>query len=257
MDLGIKGAWYVVTGSTSGLGKAIASRLIGEGATVVLNGRNEENLLALHQSFPSQTVMLPGDITTDAVISTLVRLVQDKPLKGIVLNASGPPAGSFFETDIYDWDKAYENLLRWKVKLIREVVEPLLLNKDGRILFVESVSVRQPVASLVLSNSLRMAVVGFAKTLALELASQGITVNVLAPGYHATPAMERLYQHKAMLLGISPDEAKADYINESKTGHLGDPDDFASLAAWLLSPHGRYVTGQTIVVDGGLSVGHD
>ena len=100
-----------------------------------------------------------------------------------------------------------------------------------------------------------MAVVGFVKTLSQEVAHQGITLNILAPGYHATPAMERLFANKSLLLGISPEDARKEFEKETKVGHLGDPEDFASLAVWILSSHSRFITGQTISVDGGLIKG--
>jgi 3-oxoacyl-[acyl-carrier protein] reductase len=252
MDLNLKGALFVVTGSTSGFGKAIAEQLIDEGAHVIINARGEEKLEALHQKYPDKTTILAGDITTDAVISDLIRKVHGKKLHGIVINAGGPPAKSFIHTEITDWDNAYEKLLRWKVKLTQELLEKFQEQGYGRILFIESAAVKQPIENLILSNSLRMAVVGFAKTLSQEVAHQGITCNILAPGYHATPAMERLFANKSLLLGISSDEAKKEFEKETKVGHLGDPEDFGSLAVWLLSPHSRFITGQTISVDGGL-----
>jgi 3-oxoacyl-[acyl-carrier protein] reductase len=252
MDLNLKGALFVVTGSTSGFGKAIAEQLINEGAHVIINARGEEKLEALHQKYPDVTTILAGDITTDAVISDLIRKVHGKKLHGIVINAGGPPAKSFIHTEISDWDNAYEKLLRWKVKLTQELLEKFQEQGYGRILFIESAAVKQPIENLILSNSLRMAVVGFAKTLSQEVAHQGITCNILAPGYHATPAMERLFANKSLLLGISSDEAKKEFEKETKVGHLGDPEDFGSLAVWLLSPHSRFITGQTISVDGGL-----
>ena len=252
MDLNLKGALFVVTGSTSGFGKAIAEQLINEGAHVIINARGEEKLEALHQKYPDKTTILAGDITTDAVISDLIRKVHGKKLHGIVINAGGPPAKSFINTEITDWDNAYEKLLRWKVKLTQELLEKFQEQEYGRILFIESAAVKQPIENLILSNSLRMAVVGFAKTLSQEVAHQGITCNILAPGYHATPAMERLFANKSLLLGISSDEAKKEFEKETQVGHLGDPEDFGSLAVWLLSPHSRFITGQTISIDGGL-----
>ncbi len=255
MDLNLNGALFVVTGSTSGFGKAIAEQLINEGAHVIINARGEEKLEALHQKYPDKTTILAGDITTDAVISDLIRKVHGKKLHGIVINAGGPPAKSFINTEITDWDNAYEKLLRWKVKLTQELLEKFQEQEYGRILFIESAAVKQPIENLILSNSLRMAVVGFAKTLSQEVAHQGITCNILAPGYHATPAMERLFANKSLLLGISSDDAKKEFEKETKVGHLGDPEDFGSLAVWLLSPHSRFITGQTISIDGGLVKG--
>lgn len=255
MDLRLKGALFVVTGSTSGFGKAIAEQLIGEGAHVIINARGEEKLEALHRKYPENTEMLPGDITSDAVISDLIRKVYGKKLHGIVINAGGPPAKSFINTEITDWDNAYNQILRWKVKLTQELLEKFQEQGYGRILYIESAAVKQPVENLILSNSLRMAVVGFVKTLSQEVAHQGITCNILAPGYHATPAMERLFANKSLLLGITPEDARKEFEKETKVGYLGDPEDFASLATWLLSPHSRFITGQTISVDGGLIKG--
>jgi 3-oxoacyl-[acyl-carrier protein] reductase len=252
MNLNLKDALFVVTGSTSGFGLSIAEQLVNEGAHVIINARGEEKLETLHNKYPTQTEVLPGDITSDAVISQLLRMLHGKKLHGIVINAGGPPAKSFINTEISDWDNAYEKLLRWKVKLTQELLEKFVEQRYGRILFIESAAVKQPIENLILSNSLRMAVVGFVKTLSQEVAHQGITLNILAPGYHATPAMERLFANKSLLLGISPDDARKEFEKETKVGHLGDPADFASLAVWLLSDYSRFITGQTISVDGGL-----
>lgn len=251
MDLKLKNETFVVTGSTSGFGKAIAEQLISEGAHVIINARGEEKLEDLHKKYPDSTQILAGDITTDAVIADLMRMLHGKKLHGIVVNAGGPPAKAFINTEITDWDNAYEKLLRWKVKLTQELLEKFVEQKYGRILFIESSSVKQPVENLILSNSLRMAVVGFVKTLSQEMALHGITCNILAPGYHDTPALDRLLNYKSNSQGITREEAKKSFEKETKVGFLGNPDDFASLAVWLLSPHSRFITGQTISVDGG------
>lgn len=255
MDLNIKNELFIITGSTSGFGRAIAEQLIQEGANLIINARGEEKLEEFQNKHPKQIETVSGNITTDATISKLIRMIGTRKVSGMVVNAGGPPAMSFINTELKDWDEAYQNLLRWKIKLTQSILPLLQEHKYGRLVFIESASVKQPIENLVLSNSLRLAVVGFVKTLSQEIASEGITLNILAPGYHSTAAMERLFTHKGMLLGISPDEAKKEYEAESKTGKLGDPADLASLAAWLLSPHSRFVTGQTISVDGGLIKG--
>ncbi len=255
MNLNIKGHLFIVTGATSGFGRAVAESLIKEGGHVIINARGEEKLKAFHEDYPDQTEMLAGDITTDASLSVLVRLVGERPLSGVLINAGGPPAISFVKTEMSDWDDAYKRILRWKVKFTHYLLPLFLEHNYGRVVFIESISVKQPIENLVLSNSLRLAVVGFVKTLSQEIADQGITLNVLAPGYHATPAMERLFESKSMLLGISVDEARTEFERETRMGILGDPTDFASLALWLLSPSSRYVTGQTIGIDGGLMKG--
>jgi 3-oxoacyl-[acyl-carrier protein] reductase len=255
MDLEIKDNLFCVTGATSGFGKAIAEQLIQEGANVIINARTRDRLDEMKSLYGNQIEILEGNITTDAVIANLFRIVGERKLAGLVVNAGGPPAMSFMETDLTDWDEAYRHILRWKVKIIQEGLDKMIPQHYGRIVFIESASVKQPIENLVLSNSFRLGVVGFVKTLSQEIADKGITLNVLAPGYHNTTAMERLFVKKSMLLGISSEEAKAIFENETKVGKLGDAKDLASLASWLLSPRSRYVTGQTISIDGGLIKG--
>lgn len=252
MNLEIKDRLFVITGATSGIGNSIARVLLEEGCRIIINARKEDRLLDFQSSWPDQIQILQGDITTDATISKLIRLVSGEKLDGIVLNAAGPPAKAFSKTSITDWDDAYESLLRWKVKLTQELI-PVFENQNyGRMVFIESSSVKQPIDRLMLSTSLRLAVVGFVKSLSREVADKGITMNILAPGYHATPRLEELFESKALLLGISPDDARKEFIKETLVGKLGNPEDLASLAAWLLSPKSRFMTGQTISVDGGM-----
>lgn len=255
MNLDVANKLFVVTGATSGFGGEIAKLLVREGAHVIINARGEKRLISFQKTQPDRIEIIGGDITTDAVLSELIRKIGKRRIAGLVVNAGGPPAMSFMKTDMQDWDDAYERVLRWKIKLTRSLLPLFMEQKYGRIVYIESASVKQPIENLVLSNSLRLAVVGFVKTLSQEIAKEGITLNILAPGYHSTPAMERLFIHKSMLLGISPEEAKAEYEQESKVGTLGDPKDLASLALWLLSTHSGFVTGQTISVDGGLIQG--
>lgn len=255
MDFQVKDRLFAVTGATSGFGAAIAHALLLEGASLIVNARQPEGLEKLQQQYGSRVEILQGDITTDAVIADMFRKIGSRLLDGMVINAGGPPAKSFAETQMSDWDAAYASILRWKVKITHELLDKMGPQQYGRIVFIESAAVKQPIENLVLSNSMRLAVVGFVKTLSQEIAHLGITANVLAPGYHATPAMERLFEKKSMLLGISPNEAQALFEKESLTGKLGDPADLASLALWLLSPHAAFITGQTISVDGGLIKG--
>jgi len=252
LDLGIKDKLFVVTGATSGFGKAIAESLINEGAKVIINARGEERLREMQTAHADQVEIISGDITTDAIISSLINKIGNRKLDGILINAGGPPAKSFVSTELGDWDNAYKNILRWKVKLTKALIPKLMDQSYGRIVYIESASVKQPIENLVLSNSLRLAVVGFVKTMAAEIGSNGITCNIIAPGYHATPAMERLFVNKSESQGITTDEARNEFVQHTKVGRLGKAEDLATLATWLLSPSSSYVTGQTITVDGGL-----
>lgn len=251
MNLSISKQFFIVGGATSGLGKAIAIALLQEGTQIIAVARGREKLLDLQNQAPGQVEILAGDLSKPEVLNELIALVGNRQLHGIVVNAGGPPAKTVLETTLNDWDDAYQLLLRWKVALVQAFVPKMTALGYGRIVFIESVAVKQPIENLVLSNSLRVAVVGMVKTLSQEIAGSGVTLNILGPGSHNTPAVNRLYQKKSEQTGISFEEVKAASIRQLPAGMLGEPADFASLAVWLLSPMSRSVTGQTITVDGG------
>jgi len=249
MDLNIANQAFVVTGASSGFGRAVAKRLLSEGATVIANARRQDALRTLEKY--GKVVSVPGDILDKTTIVQLIEHAKTNKVKGVFVNAGGPPAKTFIETTTHDWDEAYRLLFRWKMQLIHGLIPIFQARKYGRVLFSESVSVKQPVENLVLSNSIRMAIVGLAKSISEEYADQGITVNVIAPGYHETAAVERLFNKKSEQAGIKPEKIKIETIKGIKVGKLGDPEEFASLVAWILSPLSGFVTGQTWSVDGG------
>jgi len=251
MNLQINNQLFIVGGATSGFGKAITLQLVAEGALVVAVARGEEKLQQLKQIAPSQIEYISGDITQQNVHEQLLTLIGNRTLHGMVINAGGPPAKTVMETTAEDWDLAYHSLLRWKVLFTQMFLPAVMKNRYGRILFIESATVKQPLENLVLSNSLRAAVVGMVKTLSQEVASSGVTLNILGPGSHNTPAIDRIYRKKSDQTGIPFDQVKSSAIQQIPVGFLGEAADFASLASWLLSPHSRFITGQTISVDGG------
>ena len=251
MNLHLNNQLFIVGGATSGFGKAITAALIAENAKVIAIARSEEQLQLLQQQFPLHIEILAADITQASTLEKLIALVDERQLHGIVINAGGPPAKTVLETTMDDWDTAYNSILRWKVALTKALVPLMQPYNYGRFLFIESSSVKQPLENLVLSNSLRLAVVGMVKTLALEIAAKGITLNIMAPGSHNTPAINRIYQKKSEQTGLEIDAVKMTAIKQIPVQFLGEADDFASLAVWLLSKHSRYITGQTISVDGG------
>ena len=255
MDLKIKGKLFIVCGASSGLGQGVAKALLNEEAYVIGIGRNIDKLDSMAAEYPDLFEPLELDVKSDNAHEKILNKIEGRVLEGILVNASGPPARSFIETVISDWDEAYKDLLRWKVVLIKALLPLFREQHYGRILFLESQSVKQPIPYLVLSTSLRLAVVGMAKELSRELAIEGITVNVLAPGRHDTHAMERLIIKRMEVEGISMEESRKASEKEIPVGFMGNPDDFGSFAAWLLSPYSRYITGQTISIDGGLIEG--
>ncbi len=252
MNFEVENKFFLVGGAGSGFGRAIVEVLASEGANVMAISRTEEKLNTLVDEFPEKVAYICGDIMSHEIQQKIYNWVEKKYISGIVINASGPPAGGIDDINMQMWDDAWETVIRWKIALTLKLLPLLKKQQYGRMLFIESASVKQPIKNLVLSNALRPAVVGFVKNLSQEVANYGITANILAPGYHSTGAMERLFTKKAELEGLSKGEAKLSFENEIPVGAMGKPEEMASLALWLLSPLSRYVTGQTITHDGGL-----
>lgn len=251
MDLKINDQRFVVCGASSGFGRAIAELLLDEGAEVIAIARREQKLNELKETYPDQVRTVVGDLTEDDTHNKIEAAIGNDQLHGVVVNAGGPPALSPLETAIFDWDQAYENVMRWKIELVLRLVSYFTSKNYGRILFIESQSVKQPIPDLVLSNSFRAGIVGFAKSLAQEVAKEGVTVNVLAPGSHDTPAIERVIRKAAEDSDKSMQEIREEMEASIPVGRFGKGEEIASLAAWVLSPHASYVTGQTISHDGG------
>lgn len=251
MNLEISNQLFIIGGASSGFGKAITLALVKEGANIMAVARGEEKLKELKQQAPDQIEILPGDLSEETTLNALLNKIENRTIHGMVVNAGGPPAKMVLETSLEDWDQAYKQILRWKVALTKAIVPKMINNGYGRIVYIESVSVKQPVENLVLSTSLRLAVVGMVKTLSQEIARSGVTLNILGPGSHNTPAINRLYVKKAEQTGMSFEEAKKAGIDQIPVGKLGEAEDFAGLAVWLLSPQSKFITGQTITVDGG------
>lgn len=252
MNLEIANRFFIVGGAGSGFGRAISEALASEGAMVLAISITERKLISLVKKFPDKIEYLCGDIMTEEMHQKIFEWAEKKQISGIVFNASGPPAGGMNDINMQMWDNAWKTVVRWKIALAMKLLALLKKQQYGRMLFIESVSVKQPIKNLILSNALRPAVVGFVKTLSQEVAGDGITANILAPGYHSTAAMDRLFVKKAEMEGISTEDAKLSFENEIPVGAIGKPEEMAGLALWLLSPLSRYVTGQTITHDGGL-----
>jgi len=255
MKLEIENRNFIVCGATSGFGLAITKQLIAEGASVFAVARSEDKLRELKDAYPEKLSYSVGDITQSKTILELFKSTEKNSLDGILVNAGGPPAMKFVETSVKDWDEAFRSLVRWKVELTQLFLPRFLKQAYGRFIYIESSAVKQPIENLVLSTSLRLSVVGMVKTLAQEIPDKGVTFNVLAPGYHYTPAIERLIDKKSKQEKISNKDARKLLEQSIPMKKTGNVDNFASLAVWLLSPLSEYVTGQVYAVDGGVIKG--
>nr|WP_321407340.1 SDR family oxidoreductase [uncultured Carboxylicivirga sp.] len=251
MDLGIKNQTFLVGGCTAGFGKATTEALLNEGAKVIGVARKEEGLNQLHSIYKKSFIPLVGNITTSETINTAVNLAKQENISGVLINAGGPPAMSFEETRLSDWDEAYRNLLRWKVELTHKLLPHFKEKQYGRIVFIESSSVKQPYENLVLSTSLRLAVVGMMKTVSQEVSGQNINFNMIAPGSHNTSAINRLIEKKSQVTGDDFDKVKQQFIDAIPAKQFGNPEYLGSLATWLLSPIAEFVTGQVYAIEGG------
>jgi 3-oxoacyl-[acyl-carrier protein] reductase len=251
MNLHFEDQRFIVCGASSGFGEAIARLLLREGADVVLVARRGHVLNEKFRDYGHHTEIIEGSLIYSETLDQIEKAVKAKKTHGILFNAGGPPTGTPLQTDMKDWDSAWQLVMRWKIDLALRLAPVFQDNEYGRMLFVESQSVKQPLPSLALSNAFRAGIVGFAKSLALEVAKSGVTVNVLAPGSHETPAIERVIKNNSSIRGISYEQAKKEMEESVPVGRMGKAEELASLAVWLLSGQSGYVTGQTLSHDGG------
>ncbi|HZT61071.1 MAG TPA: SDR family oxidoreductase [Pyrinomonadaceae bacterium] len=257
MNLGLENKVALVAASSRGLGRAVAEELAAEGASLVLCARGEEQLSAacvhIRKSTGAAVVGVAADVSATGEAERVVRACVERfgRVDILVTNAGGPPAGRFETLSGDDWERATRLTLTSAVELTRAALPGMKERRWGRILNITSITVKQPVENLMLSNSLRAAVTGFARTLADEVAAYGVTVNNILPGYTRTERVEELARTMAGKEGVAPEEFRARWESEIPMRRLGEPREFAALAAFLVSERASYITGTSIPVDGG------
>jgi 3-oxoacyl-[acyl-carrier protein] reductase len=257
MDLNLHNKIALVTGASRGLGYATAELLAQEGAKVALNGRNPEALEKACQKIKSLTgippLPIPGDVSNPEIAETLVKKVVDEwgGLDILITNAGGPSTGKFETFGIEDWQNAVHLNFFSAVFLIRAALPYLRKSSSAAVLTITSISVKQPIEGLVLSNSVRAATVGLTKSLALELGKEGIRFNSILPGWTATERVEQLLQHRARSNDTSVEEERQKIASQTALGRIAQPSEFARVAVFLVSPAASYITGSMIAVDGG------
>jgi 3-oxoacyl-[acyl-carrier protein] reductase len=257
VDLGIRGKVALVSASSRGLGRAIAEELAAEGASLIVCARGEEALRKtadeIRKRSGVEVVEVVADVSDPAGLERVASAAFKKfgKVDILVTNSGGPPSGPFESLAPEMWDAAVKLLVTSAVGLARAVLPGMKERRWGRILNVTSIAVKQPIEGLMLSNSLRAAVAGFARTLANEVAPFNVTVNNLMPGYTRTDRVEQLARAAGERSGVSAKDTFAKWEKEIPMGRLGEPREFAALAAFLASERASYITGSSIAVDGG------
>jgi 3-oxoacyl-[acyl-carrier protein] reductase len=256
VELGLKGKVAFVAAASRGLGAAIAEGLAAEGAQIACCARTK----AIHEMAASlgtrhgvQALGIEADVAVPADVARAVADAQERfgQVDILVTNAGGPPPGPFESHTPEAWQQAIALNLDSVVNLVRAALPGMKARRWGRILNVTSIAVKQPVDNLILSNSVRAAVTGFARTLANEVAPFNITVNNLMPGYTRTERLEQLAASAAAAKGTTRDAAFAAWEGQIPMGRVGEPHEFAALATFLASERASYITAQSIAVDGG------
>jgi 3-oxoacyl-[acyl-carrier protein] reductase len=257
MDLGIKGRVALVCGSSSGLGRATAQLLAREGCRVALNGRDPDRLKQAAKTFTTQgeteVESFVADVSVPAQAEKLVGQVRERfgSVDILVCNAGGPPAVQFVNAQPENWQSALELNLLSTVHLCRAAVPHMRKHRWGRIICITSIAAKQPMAGLILSTTARAGVMGFAKTLADELAAEGITVNTVCPGYIRTERVEDLARQRSRQTSRTTTEEMQGFVADIPVGRMGEPEELAAAVAFLASERASYITGVALQVDGG------
>lgn len=257
MDFGIKGKIALVTAASRGLGRGCAYQLAVEQCRVAICSRDSEDARKAAAQIAGETgAQVTGfgaDVSKPDAVRQLLREVGDTigDPDILVTNAGGPPPGTYASTSLAEYPKALDLNLMSAVHLIHGVTPVMIKNRWGRIIAITSISVKQPIGNLLLSNMARAGLTGFLKTVATELAPHGITVNALLPGIHRTSRIDQLAEDQARQSDQPVEAIIQGMMDANPTGTMGDPRDFGAAAAFLASVQARYINGQNLLIDGG------
>jgi len=257
MNISLKGKNALVGGSSRGIGKAIAYQLAESGANITLMARNEEHLKAIIAELPTSAdqkhnYLLVDFMDFESYQRTISNFFESNNIDILVNNTQGPKAGGALDLNISDYQEAFNVLFKSVVFTTQLALQQMIRNQWGRIINVASISVKEPLSYLALSNSIRAAMVTWAKTLATDIAQHQITVNSILTGYFDTERINDLNKTKAQQMGISVDEVRSNMEQQVPMKRIGDPKEYGFLVAFLASEQASYITGTQIPIDGGL-----
>src|SRR5579863_997153 len=261
MDLGLKNRVALVAASSQGIGRATAEAFAAEGCRVAMCARNPQTLQAaadkVRKEHGVEVLAEAFDVTDAAAVSRFVAAVAEKfgSVDICVTNAGGPPAKGFLAATTEEWQRAVEANFLSTVYFAREVIPHMRRKRWGRIITLTSITTKQPVADLVLSNAVRAAVVGLVKSLANEFGKDGILVNNVGPGFTTTDRLKQLAKARAAASGKTEQELFGGWAADAPLKRLGQPREVAETIVWLASERASYITGQTLLVDGGIYKG--
>jgi 3-oxoacyl-[acyl-carrier protein] reductase len=261
METGLANRVAIVAAGSQGLGRAAVLALAAEGAHIAICARGKEALeqaaATVRERFKVRVHAQTLDVRNTPAIDEFVKNVEKQfgRIDVCVTNAGGPPAKGFLETTDEDWDSAFALNLRSAAAFARAVIPPMQRNQWGRIIMISSITVRQPQPQLVLSNAVRAGVMGLVRSLANEFGRDGVLVNNVAPGYTATERLKELSERRALVSGQTEEEIERTWIEQIPLQRLGKPEELADAIVWLASERASFVTGQTILVDGGMYKG--
>ena len=257
MDLGLKGKVALIAGGSLGLGRAVALEMAREGAKVAICALDDPNLPEAAQIIKKQTGVdiftIPADVSREEEAKKFVKksIEHYGTVDILVNNAGGPPSMTFLEIDDNQWHQGFRLNLLSTIVMTREAVPVMKAKRWGRIINMTSIAVKQPIEGLILSNTIRSGVIGFAKSLSNELASFNITVNSVCPGYTMTDRVRNLSKVVAQKQGTTPEAIIQKWASEIPMGRIGTPEEFAALVTFLASVQAGYITGAAIQIDGG------
>jgi 3-oxoacyl-[acyl-carrier protein] reductase len=258
LDLGLENRVAIVTGSSQGIGKAIAYTFAEEGANITICARTANTLKAtakeIESTFGTEVLAFPANLNVKENIQAMVKATANKfgRIDVLVNNTGGPPSALFNETTDKDWHETFDSLLMSVINCCGEVVPYMKANKWGRIINMASFAAKQPEERLVLSNAIRAGVLGLTKTLSNELAGYGILVNAVCPGWTLTDRVKHLAQSTAEKTGKDYNAVISGWVNSTALRRMAQPEEIANLVVFLASERASYITGTVVQVDGGV-----